>query len=345
MKAHHQALLDTILKVIKTDYTDDISILFLYGSCVTGTANDKSDLDMIFVPKTEKGWKFAKTFIWKDCGNDLWGTSWEKIESFANYDDMRVSVIADSKLVYYATEEDRQRYKALKKCAYDIENGGLTADLIKKAEVHLITAKQYFGELCLNNDLTFAGGVLYKISDVICLINHTFLHFGTKRMLEEMSAFKRLPEGFSDAFSAVVNISTVEQAKSSCHTLISIVSAFLKQVKRELIAPIPFSALAGLYEEISTHWNKIYVNCEENNATIVLMAATSLQAELDNVQDRLGISICGLQIINSYNAKKLNEFAVIAKKAQQAFIELLKNNNVPIVQFDSIIQLEEALKE
>lgn len=345
MKKHHQELLDTILQVIKTNYAADINIMFIYGSCVNGTANDKSDLDMIFIPNTEKGWKLAKTFIYNDCGNDLWGTSWEKIEQFANYDDMKVSVIADSQLVYYATEDDRQRYEMLKKRAYDIKNGKLTSDLINKAETHLLKAKQYFGELCLDEDLTCAGGVMYEISDVICLLNHTFLHFGTKRMIDEMSAFEKLPEGFITAFKAAANISTIEQAKTSCYNLINMVSDFLKQMKNETIEAIPFSDLAWLYEEISTHWNKIYLCCEENNAMTALMAAASLQYELDNVQNRLGICIGDLQFINSFNANKLNEFALSAAKAQRAFIELLNNNEVPIVKFDSLSQLKIFLSE
>jgi predicted nucleotidyltransferase len=345
MKKHHQELLDTILQVIKTDYADDISIMFIYGSCVNGTANDKSDLDMIFIPNTEKGWKLAKTFIYNDCGNDLWGTSWERIERFANFDDMKVSVIADSQLVYYATEDDRQRYEMVKKRAYDIKNGELTPDLIHKAETHLEKAKQYFGELCLSEDLICAGGILYEISDVTCLLNHTFLHFGIKRMIDEMSAFEKLPEGFISAFKAVTNVSTIEQVKTSCYNLINMVGNFLKQMKNETIEPIPFSDLAGLYEEISAHWNKIYLCCEENNAMTALMVSASLQHELDNVQNRLGISIDDLQFINSFNAYKLNEFALAAEKAQRAFIELLQNNEVPIVKFDSLSQLKMFLSE
>ncbi|MGI5899754.1 MAG: hypothetical protein ACOX8S_07515 [Christensenellales bacterium] len=345
MKPHHQELLDAILQVIKTDYADDISIMFIYGSCVNGTANDKSDLDMIFVPKTEKGRNFSKTFIWKGCGNDLWGVSWEKVEQYANFDDPKVSVVAESQLVYYATEEDRRRYEALKKHVHDIENGELTPELICKAERHLIKAKQYFSELCLEGDLTCAGGILYAISDVVCLLNHRYLRFGTKRMGEELSAFKRLPEGFLDAFNAVSRIGTAKQAKDSCRALINLVSDFLNQVKKETIAPIPFSDLAGLYEEILTHWNKIYLSCEENNAATALLSAASLQHTFDNVQSRLGISIDDLRFINSFDADNLKMLAASATKAHQAFVVLLEKNGVPIAQLDSVAELQAFLTE
>ena len=345
MKAHHQELLDTILKVIRTDYTGDIAIMLIYGSCVNGTAGDMSDLDMIFVPKTDKGRGLAGTFILNGCGYDLWGADWARLERFAGYDDMMVSIIADSTLVHYAAEEDRQRYEALKKRAHDIENGGLTTDLVRKAETHLATATQYYGELCLSRSLTCAGGILYEISDVMCLLNHTFLRFGTKRMLEELSALARLPEGFGGVFEAVVNISTAEQAVAACKTLINMVSAFMKQVKREVAGPAPLVDFAGLYEEIVSQWNKIHLCCEQGRAATALLAAASLQRELDEVQDGLGVTIDDLQFIHAYDAQKLDNLAAAARKAQQAFVELLKTNNISIIQFDSIPELEQSLRE
>ncbi|MDD4797609.1 MAG: hypothetical protein PHO66_07560, partial [Eubacteriales bacterium] len=72
MLAHQKEILCAVLETIRAHYADDVSILFIYGSCVNGTANAQSDLDMIFVPKTEKGWQLAKTFLYQGTGNDLW---------------------------------------------------------------------------------------------------------------------------------------------------------------------------------------------------------------------------------------------------------------------------------
>jgi len=342
---YRQEMLDTIVEVIENNYAEDISIMFIYGSYVNGTANEKSDLDMIFIPKTDKAQKLSKTFIFDESGNDLWGSTWEIIERFANFDDMKVSVIADSQLVYYATEEDKKRYELLKKQALMIESGQLSKTLIEKAETHLKTAIHYFGELCLSDNLTCAGGILYAISDIICLLNHTFLHFGTKKMIEEMSVLKHLPDGFISAFKAVAEIENAEQAKLSCHTLINIVRVFLKQCKNDVVPPATFDCLNGVYEEISTHWNKIYLNCEKDNSVTTLLAAASLQNTIDDFQDSLGISMDDLRFINNFNFKNLNEFALTAKKAQQVFVELLKCNGIPIIEFNTISQLKMFLME
>ena len=99
----HRELLDTILDVIREKYADDISLMLIYGSCVNGTTHGKSDLDLLFIPSTERGMGLARTFILDGIGFDLWGTDWALLERFASFDDMRVSVLAESRLVYAAS--------------------------------------------------------------------------------------------------------------------------------------------------------------------------------------------------------------------------------------------------
>ncbi|WP_152024712.1 nucleotidyltransferase domain-containing protein [Tessaracoccus flavescens] len=42
---------------------DDVDLLLLYGSYLTGDAGPRSDVDLCFVPATERGWQVAETFI------------------------------------------------------------------------------------------------------------------------------------------------------------------------------------------------------------------------------------------------------------------------------------------
>lgn len=343
MGANHEELLDAILEAIRTGYAQDVSILMIYGSHVNGTANEKSDLDMIYVPKTQRGWQLARTFLLNGSGNDLWGVEWEHLERYANYDDMKVSVLAESRLVYYATEEDRQRYEALIRRAQDIENGPLTTQLVEKAEEHLKTAKLYYGELCLGDDLTAAGGILYKIMDVISLLNHTYLRFGTKRVVQELSQMKRLPEGFLDAYRATAGVRSTEQAKQACRDLINMAGAFLEGMKREIVPCAVPTDFAGFYEEASTHWNKIRLCRETGNALTALLAATSLQAELTHVQRQLGASYKEWNFINAYNPEDLSGLAGAAQKAEDAFVAFLRQSGVPIREYNTVEQLKNDL--
>lgn len=52
---------------------DDVDLLLLYGSYLTGDAGPRSDVDLCFVPATERGWQVAETFIYQRVGYDLFG--------------------------------------------------------------------------------------------------------------------------------------------------------------------------------------------------------------------------------------------------------------------------------
>ncbi|MBW8351066.1 hypothetical protein K0H71_16695 [Bacillus sp. IITD106] len=333
------------MDVIKIKYPNDISILFIYGSVVNGTANENSDLDMIFVPKTERGWNLATTFILNGSGNDLWGVNWDRLESFANFDDMRVSILANSRLVHYASEEDRERYEKLKRQIEMIHNGPLTPELIEKANQHLSTAKQYYAELCISKNLSAAGDIIIEISDTLCLLNQTFLHFGEKQLIKELSMLNRLPEGFNEVLREVVAAKDYEKIQIACSDLISCVDSFFKTIKRENTSSKSMSHFSGLYEEISSHWNKIRYSCEKGDAFSVFLAATNLQSELDYVQEQTGIQNPDLKFIDLYDPDNLSSFVRAVNKAEEAFIRILKENNVPIVSFNSIGDFKNMLMD
>lgn len=62
-KAINEKLVVWIEEKVKREYAEDISLVLLYGSFINGTANPKSDIDCYFIPRTERGYELAKTFI------------------------------------------------------------------------------------------------------------------------------------------------------------------------------------------------------------------------------------------------------------------------------------------
>ncbi|MBQ8369711.1 MAG: nucleotidyltransferase domain-containing protein, partial [Clostridia bacterium] len=61
MPDHLKDVLDAILAAVKEKYADDIALMIVYGSALNGTADDKSDLDIHFIPKNWTGRNLAKT--------------------------------------------------------------------------------------------------------------------------------------------------------------------------------------------------------------------------------------------------------------------------------------------
>ena len=370
MQQKHQDLLDMLLDVVKTKYTDDISVMFIYGSCVNGTSHSKSDLDIIFIPKTKRGRSFSKTFILDGVGYDLWGANWGTLERFANFDDMKVSVLAESQLVYSASDADRQKYEALKQKANAIENGTLTRELYDKAEEHLKQAEPYYDELDRTQSLVAVGGILMELCNTVCLLNHTYLHFGCKQVARELAALEHLPENFVPMFTAVIEQTAT--AKETCAALIKKTKAFLQDIQKDLPPAAPglpkptrllsrfrkkteqflrrrkhkkaptVSDFAGLYEEISSHWNKIRVSCANGDAAYAFLSAVSLQHTLDCVQNSLGSDDPALRFIKAFDSRSLEQFAMEADKAEAAFLEYLRREGVPIAYYDNLEELRQS---
>ena len=47
---------------------------------LSGTMNRLSDVDCYFIPKTERAYSFARTFMIEGVGYDIYPMSWERLE-------------------------------------------------------------------------------------------------------------------------------------------------------------------------------------------------------------------------------------------------------------------------
>lgn len=54
---------ELFIEKISRDYPDDISLVAVMGSYIYNDTHDKSDLDLYFVPKTDRGYNLGFTFI------------------------------------------------------------------------------------------------------------------------------------------------------------------------------------------------------------------------------------------------------------------------------------------
>ena len=62
-----------------------------------------------FVPITDKGRRFAQTFILGGQGFDVWGIEWERLERFAALEEYNLTCLADAEVLYARTPEDLAR--------------------------------------------------------------------------------------------------------------------------------------------------------------------------------------------------------------------------------------------
>ena len=65
-------LVQWLEQTVKRDYAGKVALVCLYGSHINGTANEQSDVDCYFVPKTEAGMTLARTFLLEGVGYDIY---------------------------------------------------------------------------------------------------------------------------------------------------------------------------------------------------------------------------------------------------------------------------------
>jgi|GEM_PF-1928351 len=335
----HRRILDAILETIRTHYAEDIALFFIHGSVINGTSHDKSDLDMVVVPKTDRGQKFAKTFIMNGVGYDLWNVSMSELCSFTVVSVLRASILADSLLLYYGDEEDKKIYEKLKKNAsypqplneYDYE----------PIMNFISNAKHYYGEFCLSENPAVAGGIVLELFYALSRLNSARIRFGSKKLLDEAAEFPLLPERFIE--NAQYVILNPKSSAQLCADLIRSVENYVHgYFTKHFRIDTHGKNAAGLYEELASTWNKIRYACGQGDAVYAFMAASALQADLDSAAVYLGLE-GKLDLFSSYDPNSLKTFADHCTEIENRFTEALEKAGVPITVFDSADELKEYL--
>lgn len=73
----NELLINMVIERVKRDFLDDIAITGLTGSFNNEDFHEKSDLDLIIINNTEKGWAISDCFILDDVGYDIYCTPWD----------------------------------------------------------------------------------------------------------------------------------------------------------------------------------------------------------------------------------------------------------------------------
>ena len=140
---------ELLINKITKDYKDDIAVVVIMGSTLYGDTHSRSDLDLFFVPKTERGNNLGFTFILDSIGYDFWSISWDRLERIANHDERITSIITEGKMIYCASDADETHYNEIKKKALDTSD---RRRFLAKASVKLDEVYKEFDPVKNNND-------------------------------------------------------------------------------------------------------------------------------------------------------------------------------------------------
>jgi hypothetical protein len=279
-----------VIERVKRDFMDEIGLIGLTGSFATDDFHEHSDLDLIIVNNTDKGWGISKSFILGDVGYDVYCTTWKSLERKAELACVGVSSLTDLQILYVAKPEYLQRLEALQEKARQKLAAGINKDSIRRADEHLNMAKQSFADLMLTEELgsmlAAAAEIVYSLINGIVSLNNTCIKRGVKRYVEELRTYKYLPLDFEKLYFAIIDARTVEEIQVNTRQLLA-ATLDLKSTLQEkyLEKPIPTSEnLKGWYEESwCNHRNKLINSISLKDKSYAFQAALGAQNYFDEM--------------------------------------------------------------
>ena len=335
-------LVGWISETVRRDYAGDIALAVVYGSHVNGTYNRMSDVDCFYVPKTKRGEEFGRCFVLDGVGYDIFPVSWERLEGIADLQESLTPLVGDGKIIYRDTEEDAARYCALgERLKEKLSDDKMTAQAVKNRVdfAAQLAAGMEKAEKPAEKR-TYAGYIATFLADAAAFHNHDYYHFGLKTQYRDMlEKFTDIPQVITDGYRNIAEAESAEKSAEYAKKMLRDVCAYVDYVceipeayapEEKRIGEMNADALAELYEEIVSTFNKIYICCENDNHILAFISGVCLQHELDEAMEN---GCPAYDLVGGFNWKRLDEFAVHAKDIEQDFVRIIEKNGGKIKRY------------
>lgn len=347
-----QALFDKNNKIInmvieraKRDFPEDIAIIGLTGSFSTGDFHEKSDLDLIIINNTDRGWEIASCFILEDVGYDIYCTPWEtRIEAEASLKSPMISCLVDLQILYCAKSEYLDKFNAYKQRALDTLAKPIGKECIQRGKECIDIAKQEYANALLSDNVGTvryaAGGVLYNLINAVVNLNNTYMKRGVKRYLEQLATFQYIPEEFEKKYMAVVNAKTIYEMRNASLEILKCIIALYDEMYENLVEqPLPtYDNLSGTYEEFWCNYrNKVIASTKSKDKSYAYHVALGAQGFLDEMTKDRGTK--KFDLMKYFHADDLPAFKEAFFRLMDEYLEEYKKVGRKVERYDSIEQL------
>lgn len=330
-------------------FADDIDLLVCYGSYITGNVSELSDVDLFYVPRTDKR-DLSETFILNGVGYDIFALSWETLAEIAAFKNGLSPLLGDSKILYQFSETEGQHFDKL------IEQ---MQQNLKDTDYMQQQARERMKFVCKQNQLIQsadslsqvrenAGHLLLALAEAIAYTNQTYFHTGVKEQYQNLQEFAELPKDCMTLYDKLIVANSVEQIQSLCQQLFDAACKFtdyqpasfdpLPQSDTEDTLP-DYQQAASWYEECCSTFNKIYACVQTKNTALAFLSAACLQSSLK--QD-LSISLKTTDLMSYFAADNLAPLAAQAKRIQHDCVDRILAGNGTLREYQTIQELYQA---
>lgn len=351
-------IIDIVLEQIKNECPDSVDLIGIGGSFCSGDIYENSDLDLVIIVNDEKARILNKCFILGNVGFDIYTQDWSGLETTAEYNNPYVTKLIDLDIVYKRNDKVLERYLSLQ---HKLKRNMADRELVSNnIGIHFIELLKSYNNIVKTDNISIGYKNLAKfiseIEYVIYMINNSYIKKGTKRIPEEISRMKILPDNFLEIYLDITNCSTLDEIKSKSVILIENVKGLLDDSgivynldsineKEQKIKKVKIKSenLTGTYEEIySNYKNKMYHAVKTNNRYLSFMTMASCQSFYDEFTSIYDIT--NIDLIGKYNPNNLEENVVNFDKAMNEWKKLYDLFSKEIVRYETLEELNNLYK-
>lgn len=341
----NNALINMVIERAKRDFPQDIAIIGLTGSFSTGDYHEKSDLDLIIINDTDRGWGIASCFILDDVGYDIYCTPWEtRIEAEASLKSPMVSHLVELQILYCAKPEHLEKFNSYKQRALNALAKPIGEECIERAKACIDIAKQEYANTLLSENIGkvryAAGGTLHNLIMSIINLNNTYFKRGIKRYLEQLATLQYIPDEFEQKYMAVVNAKTIPEIRNAaCEMLKSVIDLYDEMYTSLVKQPVPtYNNLCGTYEELWCNCrNKVIASTEAKDKAYAYHAALGAQGFLNEMTKYRGTK--KFDLMKYFNADDLTAFKEAFLSVMDEYLEEYHDVGRMVERYDSFEQL------
>lgn len=358
----NQRIINILIKTIETKYKNDIAMLVLYGN--KKTSNDGNEgVELYFIPSNDRGRELSCQFIVEGVSYDVFPMRWERLIANAAMDSPQAYLLLDTEILYCANDEALHRFQQLKSSVSLLLGGEYDEALINKAY-------EYFNEsyIYLYNMLTFkdlgtirleAGKLLNKIATALGFANRSYNSNGNGSVLRDSFDLEELPRDYSDLVDSILFATAAEEVSNKCLELVHSTRDFLLNKKKAHAQEESFDTLfVGYYEELKKSINKCQNAVEHNDYYKLYELCSYMQEEVGQFiakaqegvwyDDRNAFidyglhftRILGVDLLEAVASRDDHRIMKTIQRFEDNLIALIEENNVKLLMFSSVDQLE-----
>lgn len=351
-----------VIEKINHEFQKDIDLLLCYGSYINGTANDKSDVDMYFIPRNNRGYELGETFILNGIGYDIFGMSWERVESIAKFHENISPLVGDVRILYSYSDHEINKFKQLQQhmqeCLSDKNYMcDRACDRVKEAIsfYNNMTPESSIGRIRFR-----AGYILMLLAEAVAYMNQTYFHKGLKTQFTDLKELEKQPTEFTLLYHDTIIQNNIDQIKEKCEKIIKSTIEFLgmdheitllqtnknfhtedngtsEQKIEKAIDYIDYNDYAHWYEELASTFNKIYICVEKKDYVLAFISACCLQNSLESY---LNVELKATDLLSEFKYDDLEKLASMAHKIETSCINEIEMNHVKIRKVSAVDELK-----